>query len=114
MRSAADDRQVLFSPKGVALLEYDSGLWVDEVAADVTAEKSPGEQVFSPFGEAGTGVVLLLELPAPVRAGELSMECVLFSAFGGENIVVPLDSSSSDFRIHLNERTHAATVAGLN
>jgi hypothetical protein len=38
----------------------------------------------------------------------------LFSHLCGEDIVVPLDSSSSDFRIHFNERTHAATVAGLN
>lgn len=107
----SDDRDPVRggNPRGISILDNETGVWIDDVATVVTLEEELGEGISRIPTSAG--VEVLLETTLASGASELGVESVLVGSRLRELVIVPLDELPDEVRIHLFEGCHARRLA---
>jgi len=93
----------------ISTLEDDACFGFEEQVAGRAAEQSPRHKTIA--SEDMSGIELLLEVPLATRAPKLPVEDIHLLGFRCEDVLVPLDKSPSELRIHLLEDSHKSRIA---
>jgi len=89
---------------GVAILDNETGLWLEQQVTTPAAEQSSSHQVVAAEGMATTE--LFLERLVTSRTLELTVERILGLGLGQKGILMPLDQLPSDLGVEFLKYRH--------
>ena len=93
---------------GVAVLDNETGLWLEQQVTAAASEQSSSHQVVASEGMATTE--LLLERLVTPRTLELTVERVLGPGFGQQGILMSLDQLPSELGVEFLKYRHSRRV----